>query len=263
MKVQMSSGVDRAASAPPTRTRRARRPAPRGRRSRSRRRRAAHQDHVLELRAAVADLRGSSPAARRPRRSPPWRRSSRARTGTPRASWSGRSGRRSRPRSARRSRSRSTRGGCWRGSRPCRPSRSRGRSGRARGRGRSRRPRRRSSPTQSPESRPCRGLRPAGAVLASRQRAAGRRSSSTQPVAAGADGRSLHRLLLALRDRAANRPGFGRLSGPGSSGAACGCLPAVGELAQRGHEERLVDAAVEDRERPSPCTWRSPLAASC
>ena len=44
----------------------------------------------------------------------------------------------------------STRGGCWRGSRPCRPSRSRGPSARARARGRSRRPRRRSCSTQSP-----------------------------------------------------------------------------------------------------------------
>ena len=94
--------------------------------------RAGHPDHVLEQRQPRRGPRGSSPAARRPRRRRPWRRSSRARTGTPRASWSGRSGRRSRRPRAPRSRSRSTRGGCCRGSRPCRPWRRRGRSGPAR-----------------------------------------------------------------------------------------------------------------------------------
>ena len=152
MKVQMSSGVTDSQRASHSE---ASRPAPRAARSSKEIASsllAGHPDHVLEQRQLVADRADLLQlfVVLDDRR--PWRRSSRARTGTPRASWSGRSGRRSRRPRAPRSRSRSTRGGCWRGSRPCRPWRRRGRSGRARGRGRSRRPRRSCGSTHSSPS---------------------------------------------------------------------------------------------------------------
>ena len=132
MKVQMSSGVTASQRCFPLGGVAA--GAARGEvlEARSRRRWSRSSAPPAPAAAAGRGPRGSSPSVRRPRRRRPWRRSSRARTGTPRASWSGRSARPSRRPRARRSRSRSTRDGCWRGSRPCRPWRRRGRPARGR-----------------------------------------------------------------------------------------------------------------------------------
>ena len=100
--------------AAPGRRRRLWRPGPPSRARRRWRRSSARSARAA---AACRGPRGSSPAVRRPRRRRPWRRSSRGRSGTPRASWSGRSGPRWRRSRAPRSRSRSTPGGCCRGSR--------------------------------------------------------------------------------------------------------------------------------------------------
>ena len=70
----------------------------RARRSRSRRRWSRSSGSRARASGSGRGPGGSCRAALSPRRSPPWRPSSRARTGTPRASWSGRSARRSRRR---------------------------------------------------------------------------------------------------------------------------------------------------------------------
>ena len=152
------------------RRRRRRCPTPAGRRaSRCPARRRRTRSRARARGSARAPDRPWRPA-RRPRRRSRGRRRGRGCTRTPRASWSGRSGRPSPRRSARRGRRASTPAGCRRGSRRGRRARSPARRARRRSRGSRGRARRRRHPP--------------GAVRASpsRRRAAERAMPATVPA---------------------------------------------------------------------------------